>query len=137
MGGTATQNMAGEWWVSCEMIGPDGTNYGDYYGVGSFIVQTYNTAANVSTEMWLDDLGNFWATKTVVDIDYSALTFSATDAYDEYYGITVNVTDGKITPDGATSITGMPADAITFTCEYSDDPGWYYVFSGYRWTGFE
>ncbi|MFI3279382.1 MAG: lipid-binding protein [Rikenellaceae bacterium] len=137
VGGTATENMAGEWYVSVDMIGPDGTNYGDYYGVGEFIIQTYNTNANIPTEMYVDDCYNFWAFKTIVDIDYDAMTFSSTASYDEYYGITVNVTDGKITTDGAISITGMPADAITLTCEFSDDEGWYYVFSGYRWTGFE
>ena len=48
VGGTAVQDLSGEWWVQID-------GEGDYYGIS-----TYNTADNSSTQMWLN-LTNFWS----------------------------------------------------------------------------
>ncbi|MFR9554631.1 MAG: lipid-binding protein [Rikenellaceae bacterium] len=142
IGGTATESMAGEWVITAiECYDTDGNYYGEYceYYDCTFSIYTFNTAANVEDEMWISDAGAgyFWYFQSKVDINQTTKTFSATDSEDLYYGITINFTDGVITTDGATSPTGMPTDAISFTAEFSDDPGYLYKYSGYRWSGFE
>lgn len=160
VGGTATESMAGEWIItSVEIYDTEGNFYYDdceYYDC-TFTIQTFNTAANVATEMWLYDAYSYWSFQVKVNIDQSSKTFSVDqgassvfwdyyyedDDVDEeypiayYYDCEVTVTDGAIITDGATSPTGMPTDAIEFTAEFSDDPGYLYKFSGYRYSGFE
>ncbi len=139
-GGTATESMAGQWVITTlECYEPDGSLYVDYceyYGC-TFSVDTFNTNANIDTEMYLYDVESFWDFWVKVDIDINAMTFSATDAENLCYDSTVSITDGKIVYDAATSPTGAAADAISFTAEFSDDEGWLYAFDGYRWSGFE
>jgi hypothetical protein len=102
---TATVNMAGQWYVTIDAVDAEGkpitqaadgsANSGeDYFGTGKVLLLTYNTAANSSTEMWLDNLGvgNFaakyasygyypsYTIKTRVKIDQNALTFSSVES---------------------------------------------------------
>ena len=65
-GGTATESVAGEWYVSFSMIDSDGdtTNAADLVGVGWFdaekgIIRTFNTAANVPDKMFISDMTVF------------------------------------------------------------------------------
>lgn len=58
-GGTAVEKMAGDWWVTVNAF-IDGKEVEDPFGAGHLQMSTYNTASNSETEMWLDDLGNFW-----------------------------------------------------------------------------
>lgn len=124
-GGTALQTMAGEWWVQWDREGP-------FYHFA-----TYNTAANVPTEMWLDDLETFWQMKGKVNVDMANLSFSAANTTNEYYDITFTVDSGKIFP-GVTKgpVSKAVTDSISFIVEFSDDPGTKYHLSGYRRTGF-
>lgn len=126
---TSTVDLAGEWMVTVEGME-------DY---GTFMFITYNTNANDGKEMWLDDLGNFWGTKVKVPCDVNSLTFGSSTPADnqDYDPITVTVTDGKVTFGGTKTPSGMPADAIDFKVEYSDDPGTVYVCHGYRRTGLQ
>jgi hypothetical protein len=124
-GGTAVQSMAGEWWVQLDRKG------------AFYHFSTYNTASNLGSEMWLDDLKTFYEMKGKVNVDLNALTFSGKNIKNEYYNITFNVDSGKIIHNGSKGPASKAVtDSITFVAEFSDDPGTKYRLSGYRRTRF-
>ena len=60
VGGTATQALAGEWYVTVDAVDANNNVTAvDPNGMGKFLVNTFNTAANVSDQMWISDNGNF------------------------------------------------------------------------------
>ncbi len=128
MGGTAVKDMAGDWYVK--------TFVGSTEVLGYQLISTYNTAANLSTEMWIDDHQNIWEFKVKSGVDYSAKTFSGSALQNDYYNITVNITNGKVLHGAATTTGGNTSDSITFEAEFSDDPGTIYRIAGYKRTGF-
>lgn len=129
-GGTAVEKMAGDWWVTATIM-QNGNETGDS-GAGHFRMYTYNTAANVPTEMWLEDGGNFRNYKVRVNVDYNARTFTTNDFVEG-----VRITEGKIMEGAATTPSGMPADSIVYMIQFDDDPnGLTYKISGFRRTGF-
>lgn len=135
VGGTAAEKMANEWWV--QLYKPDGSLAypPDYYGK----IATYNTAANIGNELWLDDLGgNIWDFKVKVNADPANLTFNATQAESvvDQYNIKIDVTDGKIIPNGGHSKTGVITDSIYMKIEFEDDPGTLYSIRGHARTRF-
>lgn len=136
-GGTAVEKMAGDWWVTVNVI-DNGQEYADFYGVGHILMTTYNTAANLSSEMWLDDQEHFWDFKTKVNVDYAARTFSTNGFVDNtYYASKIRITDGKILEGAAKTPSGMPADSIVYFVEFDDDTDEYlHKISGFRRTGF-
>ena len=146
IGGTATQTMAGDWYVTAVAIDADGNvvyNDNDLFGLGHFHLDTYNTASNSKSEMWINDNGNFYYPfKLKISSDINALTFSATDVQNQAKSDSVTITDGKIMYGAATTPSGMPADSIVFKLSFSDDglPAAYgykeYRVAGYRYTGF-
>ena len=147
-GGTNVQNMAGRWTVSVSQVDENGNvvfEPEDLFGVVDADLFTYNTSANSSTEMWIDDDGNFWSFKFKMPINYGAGTFSATDVLynDDMREIaeliaagqtptdkngnpltaeTATITDGKILYGQGHNIHGMPTDSISFYVTFSDDP---------------
>ena len=147
-GGTNVQNMAGRWTVSVSQVDENGNvvfEPEDLFGVVDVDLFTYNTSANSSTEMWIDDDGNFWDIKFKMPINYGAGTFSATDVLynDDMREIaeliaagqtptdkngnpltaeTATITDGKILYGQGHNIHGMPTDSISFYVTFSDDP---------------
>ncbi len=130
-GGTAVQSMAGEWFVQSDN-GSGGNIGGSYYKFS-----TYNTSLNTGTSMFIDDNENYWTFKGKVTVDLAAKTFKVTGAQNEYYDMTFTVTDGKIVTGGTTGpASGAVTDAISFSVEFSDDPGTIYKFKGYRRTKF-
>lgn len=144
---TATVETAGEWYVTFDAATADGqVMYEDPFGVGRVPLMTYNTAANVPTEMFVSDLGNFWDFTAKVKCDQSALTFSCDNEYiytdDEGEDVYCTITGGKIIKNGTKTPSGMPADYIEFYVTFTDDPypaayGWTsYKVSGFRYTGF-
>jgi hypothetical protein len=135
---TETVAMAGEWYVTGDAIDTEGNVvYEDVWGLGKFHLETYNTSANTTTEMWIDDNGNFWDFKNRISIDLDAMTFQATEAQNEAYDCLVTISDGKIMYDAATTPSGMPADSIVFNVWFDDDPyPELYDFAQYRITGF-
>ncbi|MCC8197587.1 MAG: hypothetical protein LIP06_03180 [Tannerellaceae bacterium] len=142
IGGTATESMAGEWYVTVDAMNADGSTWGeDPFGIGHFLIATYNTAANVESEIWVDDCEQFWDFKVKANADPGTLTFSVTDAENEYYDCQVSVLDGKILLGAATTPSGMSADSIVFKVSFSDDTNTtnygfdHYKISGYRYTG--
>jgi hypothetical protein len=141
-GGTTARNLAGEWWVKVE-IRDDG-NWEDitaaWLGVDRILVSTYNTAANLPTEIFVDDHANFWDFKGKVKADAVNFTFGAPDIvtnlqYDDSEFI---VNEGKVLKSVGFSKTGVATDSITFIVSFNDDdPEWLeYRFSGHRRTGF-
>lgn len=112
VGGTATESMAGQWYCTIDAVGDDGNpitvaadgvtpNSGvNYFGLENprTLILTYNTSANVPTEMWVDNMGvgNFaadyydavatygymptYTIKTKVTVDPVAMTFKSTES---------------------------------------------------------
>jgi len=144
-GGTATEKTAGQWYVTVTAVDEAGeTVYEDedLFGLGHFVLLTYNTNSNVNTEMWVDDDENFWEFKVKVDLDYNAGTFSTKDFVEnQTYESGVKISDGKILFGAATTPSGSPADSIVFYVDFDDDPypsayGYAnYKISGFRYTG--
>ena len=133
--------LDGEWYVQ--------TLYNGKVVVDYKLIYTYDTAAN-GAEMWVDDKGNIWNFKCKSPVNVDALTFAgnnlASSVVDddpktpnviETYDINVNITEGKVIKNGATSTGGQTVDAIQFKAEFSDDPGSIYEIKGYKRTGFE
>ncbi|MGH2646539.1 MAG: lipid-binding protein [Ginsengibacter sp.] len=129
-GNTSAVKVANEWWVTLDQGGTE-----DVYGIGHFLIATYNTSANDNT-IWIDDYENGWDVKFKAQVDYKNLTFSASAAQNEYYNITVNQTDGKILPKMGHSKSGNVADSIHMKVEFSDDPGTIYEMNGVERTRF-
>lgn len=167
-GGTNVQNMAGRWVVSVSQVDDAGNvvyQPEDLFGIVDVDLFTYNTADNASSEMWIDDRGNFWAFKFKMPINYANGTFSASEIpYDaDYQAIadsiaagkpmvdengdplvaeTATITDGKILYGQGHNIHGMPTDSIAFYVTFTDDPyGASYGYAkhlvtGTRYSGF-
>jgi len=130
-GGTATQAMAGEWWIQLgvnnELVVP---NY--------FKILTYNTAENVSNKMWIDDLQELWPFKIKMEVNPTDKTFTATSSTSTYSDITVTLKNGKIIPGASIGPNSKAVtDSIYVEAEFSDDPGTTYQLAGYRRTRFQ
>ena len=157
IGGTATESLAGQWYVHVDAVDEDGELvYSDdeLYGIGNFLLLTYNTSANTADTLFVDDLENFWTFKVKVSCNTSDKTFGNDDYVDNFkYESGVKLTEGKILNGAATTPSGMPADSIMFYVVFDDDytededgnllyvPEAYgfakYRISGYRYTGFK
>ena len=145
IGGTATEALSGEWYVRLDCVDASGNvvySGEDFFGMGRFLLNTYNTAAHKNNEIWVDDLGNFWQFQVKASANINNLTFQTSGAAaNNYYECDVTVEGGKITLNGATTPHGTPADAIELYVTFSDDtyPADYgyakYKISGYRYTG--
>lgn len=145
-GGTAVKKMAGLWEVQVDMMelteDGDTIHYGDYYGVGTFLFYTYNTADNKSNTIWVDDYDydyksyGFWGVKAEVSCNLSTLTFSGEDVLNVYDDEETCKVTGKVFPNGALNLHGMPNDSICIDFEFDTDPGWVYRYAGQRYTGF-
>ncbi len=141
-GATEVVDMAGDWYVQLLLDGED------IYGIGYYLLSTYNTSANNGNEMWIDD-HELWPMKVKASVNTNAKTFEGSNLENEYsYTIElddeteeevfpmVTITNGQIIFDGATTTGGNPSDSISFTVEFSDDPGTIYTIEGYKRTGF-
>jgi hypothetical protein len=135
--GTAVEKMTGDWWITVDVIEGDEIHE-DGLGVGHILMYTYNTAANLPTEMWLDDASHFWEYKLKVRVDYANRTFYTPDfEANQTYESKVKVTDGKVVKEGTKSPSGQPADYIEYKIQFDDDPGeGIYFVKGFRRTGF-
>lgn len=130
IGGTVAKKIANEWFVTLDV-----GNTKDVYGLGHFKMATYNTAANKDS-IWIDDFENGWQVKFKAGADFDKLTFSAVNSQNEYYPITVSVTEGKILPLMGHSRSGNVVDSIHMKIEFSDDPGTIYQLNGTARTSF-
>lgn len=159
IGGTATQNMAGQWYVDIDAVDDEGNpiDGGEhYFGFDEerVMLLTYNTAENTATKMWIDDMGWFdvasyygnsaypnYSFKCLVDINQSDLTFSTSNAENISGSFGITIEDGKILKGQGRQKNGSPADSIVFYVKYAGDP-WYpddgyakYKVSGIRYSG--
>ncbi|PKQ45443.1 lipid-binding protein [Confluentibacter flavum] len=117
--------VTGTWVVDIVWDGdPAGTN----------TISIYNTAANDTGFMWLDDQEHSWGLKAKVPLNLGALTFGGADLDELYYGVTVTITEGVIVKNGATTPSGDVVDSIYFKAEFSDIPGEIWEYSGYKST---
>jgi hypothetical protein len=136
-GGTAVKDLAGDWWVTVDIIDGSDTTYNIN---GHFLMNTYNTAANIPTEMWLEDDGNFWDYKLKVSVVNDNLTFSTADFVDNTaYDSKVKITDGKVILNGTKSPSNTTVDYIEYKIQFDDDGEGgtvIYYIHGFRKTGF-
>lgn len=145
IGGSAVQDMSGEWYVTCDLMTAGGEVFAtgaDFFGLDDrFMILTYNTAADKDNELFVDDMENFWAFQCVTSCNLQNLTFTAADAEDLLYGDTVTLS-GKIVKNGTTTPSGAAADYIEIDVTFGSDeyPAEYgydhYRLSGWRYTGF-
>jgi len=144
IGGTAVQDLSGQWYVTCDLIDANGEVFAtgsDFFGLDErFIILTYNTASNKDNELFVDDLGNFWEFQCVSTCDLKTLSFNAKDATDIVNDDTVTLT-GKVVLNGTSTPSGQPADYIEINCTFGSDgdPAKYgydhYRLTGWRYTG--
>ena len=80
---------------------------------------------------------NFWEFQVQVKADPASMTFATEGvAANLVSECGVTIASGKVTVDGATTPSGMPADAIEFLLSFDDDPyGFTYKVHGFRYTG--
>ncbi len=137
-GGTVVEKMAGTWYVTWEQKNAQG-EWEDVLG-GTVELNTYNTAANVPTEMWLKE-GYLLNTALKVTTNYAGRTFEMAETSiavnEANWGapkITLSITDGKVLEGEATTPSGMPADSIVFFVNVQGDDT--YKIAGFRRTGF-
>lgn len=143
-GTTATKNLAGNWMVTVYV--PSESDGGEivYEPYTGCEILTYNTSANVPTEMWLDDDVDyyFWDFKCKIDCNNDNQTFGKdkTVYANCDYESNVKIWGGKITNLGATAPGSETiVDKIEFFAAFDDDDDEYltpYYFVGYRKTGF-
>ena len=137
-GATQLVDMAGQWDVAAYSIDASGTVLAKE--TDTFTLITYNTAANNTTEMWINDKGNFWSFKMKVDVDLQNMAFACVSK--DYNGsdksdATAVITNGKVLKGAATSLHGAPNDSIVFEVKFSDDDSnKTYRITGQRYTGF-
>jgi hypothetical protein len=130
IGGTSAQSLANEWWVGIYQ----GTT--NLYGAGHlYKLITSNTAANTN-QIWVDDQHHLWDFKVKAQADFNALTFSAAKAQNEYYNITVDITNGKVIKGAGRSKSGNVTDSIYMDVKFSDDPTNTYQIKGHSRTSF-
>ena len=126
-GATTAMKVSNEWWVTLSQNGNPLTD--------PVKMATYNTALYPDS-IWIDDLKNLWQFKCKAKVDLTNMTFSTQSAQNQYYGITVNIANGKILPNAAKSLSGNTTDSIYMEVEFSDDPGTKYVIAGSARTRF-
>lgn len=133
IGGTATENVAGEWKVTATEVD---ANRKEVKRLSNILIATYNSAANSATEIWVDNNNKLLKFKVKAKADMNTLTFSVANGANAYGGEQTTLKDGEILMVQATTPSGMPADSIICYVSFSDNPGKEYKLSGYRRTGF-
>ncbi len=139
-GGTATQEVAGEWWVRVYVDDGDGVIDENDNIIGSYIkVMTFNTSLNTADSLWVYDVGNFWQFQVKAAFDKASKTFSVTEGKNASNDSEVTITDGAVFLGQGKSTSGVKTDSIYFSSSFSDDSPAYgteYVIAGHRRTGF-
>ncbi len=118
-GGTNIQQMFGYWDVIWYAVDANGDDV-DAWTNGTIF--TYNKADNGITQMWIDDQGTYWKFQFLVDIDYNAKTFAASERdYDAAGTGKAILTNGKIMPGAGKNLHGVACDSISFEISFNDD----------------
>jgi hypothetical protein len=130
IGGTAVQDISGEFWVQVD----DGTGKTADYSK----ISIYNVASNKPDSAWIDDAQSYYGLKAKIHADVANKTFSVSNADELYFGVQVTITDGKILKGAATAPgSKLKTDSIYFKAQYSDSPGVTFMYSGYARTRFD
>lgn len=135
---TATGKLAGTWWVTYETETAPGV--WEDTGDGHLPLLTYNTAANKTDEMFVDDQGEFWDFKVKSYVTPGSNRFGADKELPNlsYEDCNVKITGGLILFDMGCSKTGIVTDSICFYIQFSDDPdNLKYKVSGHKRTGWD
>lgn len=158
IGGSAVQDLSGEWYVQVDIVDENGevVEDGEDFNDGRCLILTYNNANNDNNVLYINDLGGFWDFIVQVPCNKGGLTFgdSSIESFpNESYDSNVSLWGGKIVLGGTTTPSAQKADYIEFLCKFDDDdladygmPGVSYLdyyggvayrVSGFRYTGFE
>ena len=131
VGGTATESMAGDWYVTVEAVAEDGTVIDDDFNGGRVHMLTYNTAENVPTKMYIDDLGTtngeFLGMKAQITCDPGTMTFASDGivanetSHSKYVSDQLQILNGKILLKAGRQNNGSVADSIDFYMKYTED----------------
>lgn len=139
-GGTNIEQMCGNWDVMWYAVDANGEIL-DEWTPGTIF--TFNKADNSTTQMWIDDQNTYKKFKFLVDIDYNAKTFSATERdYDAAGSGKAVLTNGKILLGAGKNIHGVACDSIAFEISFDNDtyPAKYgfdhYLVTGVKYSGF-
>ena len=139
---TATYPISGNWNVTLSLEAAPG-QFQPLIGPTEILI--YNTAANVPTEVWVDDEGHFTDFKVRTPIDINNLTFGGENLENVIYSSQVTITDGQVFLN-AVEVNNIMRDSIYFRISFSDDEdaegnpdpfGTIYHVYGHRSTGFE
>jgi len=135
-GASPTAALNGEWYIDV-IDEATGTVY-----VQHAFHKTFDDGLNDGKMYISDRIGagdtdfSGWFLVSKVDVDVENLTFSVTGAENTADGSIVNITEGKILKNVATSRDGNVVDSIYFKGEFDYDPGTTIIFAGHRRTGF-
>lgn len=140
IGGTATEAVAGDWYVSAVQLDDNGNVAdADPFGFGSqrFHLLTYNTSSNRSDTLFVDDEGNLgdfgMDFKSKVPLNLAEASFGSADSvYNYREGNKVVISDGKILYKAGHQNNGSVADSITFKLAVG---GYIFRISGIRYSG--
>lgn len=155
-GGTAMQEMAGDWWVTYqnsleeyeylfynegEMPSEstiDNWTWGYIYDDTYSRLTISNTALNTEDTLLITDNGAYWDFKVKAHADLATKTFEIGKTKNLAYDSEVKIIGGKILKNAATSPSGRPVDSLVFYIQFFDDSyGFTYTkVSGFRRTGF-
>jgi len=138
IGGTAVQDLSGEWWLQVQVVDQDGNIIEDYNDEAYSGLSTYNTADNSNTQMWFDDRGSYWDVKGKVNVNLTNKTFSGENVQNVSYDSKFTITNGKILVGAAIGpVSKAVTDSISYTLTFDDDDNnFIYHFKGYRRTKF-
>jgi len=134
-GTTVGKVVANGWWVNLQLGGSNLTSKPTFFS-------SYNTSANSTDSLWLDDLKNGYGFKCKVAANYSNFTFGTTNSSNEYYDGTPNfpakvtILNGKILLKAGHSRAGNVTDSIYMQAKFSDDPTETFTILGTARTGF-
>jgi hypothetical protein len=120
-------DASGEWWIKFSKTG---------YETGYIKVLTFNTAADIATEMWISDNGNWKDIQFKCPVNVENLTFSGSNLANIKTNNKIEIKSGKIEKGAGLSTSGVVVDKISFEIVLSSEPGVTYQAVGTRKTGF-
>ena len=133
--GTTSGNKLGNgWWCTLTLGGAD------VYKVGTYFLNTYNTAADKDS-IWIDDLKGGYGFKVKAAANFSNLTFATDKSANDYYvGTTafpasVKIISGKVLPKAGHSLSGNVTDSLFMKAVFSDDVTDTFIVAGTARTG--
>lgn len=149
-GGTETQSMAGEWYVTVDAMDASG-NVVDMWQETPVIIRTFNTSGNSSSKMYISDCNEFsygvnyagsnrlfelFGFYMPIDVDLANGTFATPAdaknmmpnyAYEDYKSngypeySTISIINGKIFNNGGVQNNGSVSAAIEFDIKVVND----------------